>query len=142
MRSAGHATRRCGVTAISSNVSACRSEAAAPEGRADHVLLCAALTASLVAARPIKEIDFAGKAEALPRGLVANPNAYCFVVLGLATAIASAQDGAALPSAPEILDSASSVVDLRFSRFAEALEAERPEEALAREFGEVLPFLP
>ena len=78
----------------------------------------------------------------MPRGLVANPNAYCFVVLGLATAIASAQDGAALPSAPEILDSVSSVVDLRFSRFAEALEAERPEEALAREFGEVLPFLP
>ncbi len=109
--------------------------------RSDRILLCAALSASLVAARPIKEVDFPQNAASLPRGLVSAPNAYCFTVLGLATAIASVEDVAS--SQPQdILESASSVVDLRFSRFAEALEAQNPAEALRLEFDEVLPFLP
>jgi hypothetical protein len=62
--------------------------------------------------------------------------------MGLATAIASIEDEASLPPAQEILESVNAVVDLRFGRFAEALEAANPAEALALEFGEVLPFLP
>jgi hypothetical protein len=113
---------------------------AAPEGdKADRVLLCAALTASLVAARPIKEAG--AQAGSVPRDLVTHPNAYCFLVLGLATAIASVAEEEA-SSRQEMVDSAASVVDLRFQRFAEALEADDPAERLAREFDEVLPFLP
>ena len=82
------------------------------------------------------------QAALLPRGLVGSPNAYCFTVLGLATAIMSTGDESELPEADEIMDSVKAVVDLRFARFAEALAAERPEDALALEFGEVLPFLP
>jgi hypothetical protein len=112
------------------------------EGRADRIRICAHLTASLVAARPIKEVDLSLAGAALPRGLAASPNAYCFAVLGLATAIASVSEEAADAEAVDILASANSVVDLRFQRFAEAFEAEDPAEALAREFDEVLPFLP
>jgi hypothetical protein len=115
---------------------------ATQEGRADLVLLSAALTCALVAARPIKEIDFSTQATTTPRGLAGAPNPYCFTVMGLATAIASIEDEASLPPAPEILESVNAVVDLRFGRFAEALEAANPAEALALEFGEVLPFLP
>jgi hypothetical protein len=115
--------------------------AAKPETH-DRVLLCAAVTAALVAARPIKEVDFSHSSTEAPRGLTSSPNAYCFTVLGLAMAIVSVQDEAGAPQARDIVESANSVVDLRFQRFAEALEAERPAEALAREFGEVLPFLP
>jgi len=113
-----------------------------PQGRDDRVRMCAALTRGLVAARPIKEIDFATQARSTPRGLLASPNAYCFTVMGLATAIASVRDEAALPETHEVIESANMVVDLRFGRFAGALESDQPEEALALEFGEVLPFLP
>jgi hypothetical protein len=115
------------------------TEVAPEDNREDRVLLCAALASSLVAARPIREAG--AQAGSVPRGLVINPNAYCFLVLGLATAIASVAEEAAA-SRQEIVDSAASVVDLRFQRFAEALEADDPAERLAREFDEVLPFLP
>jgi hypothetical protein len=111
-------------------------------GETERVRLCAALTCALVTARPIKEVDFSMADEALPRGLLASPNAYCFTVLGLATAIASLHDEAELPPASEILESANAVVDVRFERFAAALEGEDPAGALALEFEEVLPFLP
>jgi hypothetical protein len=111
-------------------------------GEAERVRLCAALACALVAARPIKEVDFSMADEALPRGLLASPNAYCFTVLGLSTAIASLHDQAELPAASEILESANAVVDVRFERFATALEADDPAGALALEFEEVLPFLP
>ena len=109
---------------------------------AERVRLCAALTCALVAARPVKEIDFSLTDAALPRGLLALPNAYGFTVIGLSTAIASVHEPAELPSGKEILESVNAVVDLRFERFAAALEAEEPVGALALEFGEVLPFLP
>jgi hypothetical protein len=107
-----------------------------------RVLLCAAVTAALVTARPIKEVDFSYPSCAMPRGLISSPNAYCFTVLGLATAVASVQHEIGALQARDILDSANSVVDLRFQRFSEALEARAPGEALVREFDEVLPFLP
>jgi hypothetical protein len=110
--------------------------------RDDRVRLCAALSCALDAARPIKEIDGSETREALPQGLLATPNAYCFSVIGLATAIASVHEEAELPSAAEILESANAVVDVRFGRFAASFEADDPVEALAFEFNEVLPLLP
>ena len=123
-------------------VSDASAAAMTEEVRTDRVRLCAALTCGLVEARPIKEIDFASHAASPPRGLVTSPNVYCFTVTGLATAIASVLDPAALPRAAEIDESVTAVVDVRFGRFAAALEAEEPVEALAQEFNEVLPFLP
>jgi hypothetical protein len=111
-------------------------------GEAERVRLCAALACGLVAARPIKEIDLSMADAALPRGLLASPNAYCFAVIGLSTAIASTHEQAELPAGSEILESANAVVDVRFERFATALEAEDPVAALTVEFAEVLPFLP
>ena len=62
---------------------------------------------------------------------------------GFRAAIASLQDEAALPSiAAEIVESANAVADVRFARFAAALEAGDPVEALNFEFNAVLPFLP
>jgi len=113
----------------------------AADGRATRLRLCAALTCTLVAARPIKEID-AAPGPSAPRGLAGSPNACCFLVLGLATAIASVNEPGTLPAAAEIVASANAVVDLRFGRFVAALEAEDPVEALVLEFEEVLPFLP
>jgi hypothetical protein len=115
----------------------------ADEARAMRVRLCAAVTCALVAARPIKEIDLEVRDPSLPGSLVAFPNAYCFTATGLSTAIASLQDEAGSPaSAAEIVESANAIVDIRFARFAAALEADDPVEALATEFNEVLPFLP
>ena len=111
--------------------------------RASKVRLCAAITCALVAARPIKEIDLRADHPSAPLGLVTSPNGFCFTAAGLSTAIASLQDEAALPSvAAEIVESANAVADLRFARFAAALEAGDPVEALTFEFNTVLPFLP
>jgi hypothetical protein len=108
----------------------------------DRTRLCAAATAALVAARPIKEVDFAQRSHTAPRAFVSAPNVYCFIVLGLATAIASTTKDVSGSQPRDIIESANSVVDLRFPRFAEALQSEKPVEALTREFDEVLPFLP
>jgi hypothetical protein len=112
------------------------------EAEADRVRLCAALTCALNEARPIRDIDFAGREPAIPAFIAVSPNAFCFAVTGLATAIASANDAAELPGGAEILDSARSVVELRFERLMAALAAEDAVEAVAREFDEVLPLLP
>lgn len=110
---------------------------------AARVRLSAAVTCALVAARPIKEIDRRKASSATPRHLIASPNPWCFVAAGLSTAIASLQEESASPaSSPEIVESAVAITDVRFTRFAAALEARDPVEALAAEFNEVLPFLP
>jgi hypothetical protein len=124
------------------SVSASKAGASAREDDRDCVLLCSALTAAIIEARPIKEIDFSHSARSTPRGLIASANLYCFTVLGLATAIASVKREVTDTRGADVVDSANSVVDLRFQRFADALDAETPTEALAREFEEVLPFLP
>jgi hypothetical protein len=107
-----------------------------------RVRLCAALTCALIAARPIKEIDPRTGAST-PRHLIASPNAWCFIAAGLSTAIASLQEECDVPvTSAEIVESARAITDVRFARFAAALEASDPIGALAAEFHEVLPFLP
>jgi hypothetical protein len=122
---------------------ACNSSASPADSKArdERVRLSAALTCALVMARPIKEIDPGRAASAAPRHLIASPNAWCFIAAGLSTAIASLQEDSSATS-PEIVESARAITDVRFTRFAAALEAGDPVEALAAEFNEVLPFLP
>ena len=117
--------------------------AADPVRRAERVRLSAALTCALAAARPIKEIDPRKVSSAAPRHLIASPNPWCFIAAGLSTAIASLQEECAFEAtSAEIVESARAITDVRFTRFAAALEARDPVEALAAEFNEVLPFLP
>jgi hypothetical protein len=113
------------------------------KARAARVRLSAALTCALVAARPIKEVDPRRSASAVPRHLIASPNAWCFIAAGLSTAIASLPEESASPAtSTEILESACAITDVRFARFSAALDAGDPVEALAGEFNKVLPFLP
>jgi hypothetical protein len=103
--------------------------------------ICAAVTVELVAARPIQKVDFGAAQGAAARHAMLSPNLYGFLVLGLASAVASLNPVETV-EAPEILDSACAVVDARFGRFNAASQAKDPVEALARAFLGVVDFLP
>jgi hypothetical protein len=113
---------------------------AAQEGRITR--LCAAITCELVAQRPIKELDIDPTGRIVPKHLLAAPNAYCFFVMGLATAIVSLRRDSEELDRKAIIAEADLVVDARFDRFSAALRARDPVGALAAEFSAVLPFLP
>jgi hypothetical protein len=104
--------------------------------------LCAAITCELVAQRPIKELDIDPTDKAIPKHLLISPNAYCFCVMGLATAIVSLRRESEELDHRAIVAEADLVVDARFDRFSAALRARDPVSALAEQFAAVLPFLP
>ncbi len=104
--------------------------------------LCAAITCELVAQRPIKELDIDPAGRMIPKHLLVSPNAYCFSVMGLATAIVSLRRDAEELDRKAIITEADLVVDARFDRFSAALRARDPVGALAAQFSAVLPFLP
>lgn len=105
--------------------------------------LCAAITCAISAERPIKALDADFEAPALPKHLLASPNAYCAIVMGLATAIVSLnRDGEEFDEDAIVL-AADMTVDARFSKFGPALRLSRdPVSAVAEVFSTVLPFLP
>jgi hypothetical protein len=104
--------------------------------------LCAAITRCLVKARPIKEAEFNENGFGLPQGLTTSINAFCFLTTGLATAVVSREERPEPPDPAAILASATTVVDVRFSRFLAAMQAPEPVEALTNEFAKIAPFLP
>jgi hypothetical protein len=104
--------------------------------------LCAAITCELVAQRPIKELDIDPTDKVIPKHLLVSPNAYCFCVMGLATAIVSLRRDSEELDRKTIVAEADLVVDARFDRFSAALRARDPVGALAVQFSAVLPFLP
>jgi hypothetical protein len=109
---------------------------------AERIRLCAAIACRLASARPIRESDFRRADGARRHALAGRANDYCFAAIGLATAIASVREAAELPAPSEIVGSAAAVAEVRLDRFAAALDAADPVEALARQFEEVLPVLP
>lgn len=112
-------------------------------GRESITRLCAAVTCAISAQRPIKALDIDFDAPALPKHLLASPNAYCAIVLGLATAIVSLdRDGEELGDEAVVV-AADMAVDARFSKFGPALRGNRdPVNDVADVFSTVLPFLP
>lgn len=106
------------------------------------IRLCAAITCELVAQRPIMELDIDPASTMSPKHLLASPNAYCFCVMGLATAIVSLHRDFEALDRDAIIAEADLVVDARFDRFSAALRAREPVGALAAQFSAVLPFLP
>ncbi len=104
--------------------------------------LCAAITCELVARRPIKELNIDPTGRTTPKHLLVSPNAYCFAVMGLATAIVSLRGDTEELDRKTILAEADLVVDARFDRFSAAMRERDPVGALAAQFSAVLPFLP
>jgi hypothetical protein len=104
--------------------------------------LCAAIVCALSAQRPIKELDIDPGGRSIPRHLLVAPNAYCALVVGLATAVASLKRNLDEFDEEAIAAAADMAVDARFPKFSVALRGRDPLAALTREFSAVLPFLP
>ena len=102
---------------------------------------CAAITLELAAARPVQKIDFGPAAAGQTRHAMLSPNLYGFLVLGLASAVASLNPVEGIAGG-DILDSAAAVVNARFARFSAAAQAKDPVDALAGAFLSVIAFLP
>ncbi len=105
------------------------------------VRLCAALSAELAAARPIREMMTSLSGEPAPRNLGRAPNDYCALMVGLAVALASKGDANA-GDLDALIVSADLAVDARFAELSAALGSANPSSALAREFAAMIPFLP
>ena len=105
------------------------------------VRLCAALSAELAAARPIREMMTSASGEPAPRNLARAPNDYCALMVGLAVALASKGD-ANSGDLDALIVSADLAVDARFAELSAALGGPNPSSALAREFAAMIPFLP
>lgn len=105
------------------------------------IALCAALAAALAAARPIKKFSPPEGGDG-PKNLFLAPNAYCFCVIGLATAVMSLPAGAGVPDNVDVVASADLAVDARFAQLTAALRSRDPQGGLTREFAAILPFLP
>lgn len=114
-----------------------------PTGRESIIRLCAAITCAVAAQRPIKALDIDFGASTVPKHLLASPNRYCALVLGLATAIVSLNRNGERAEGETILVAADMTVDARFSKFGPALRTGRdPVSAITEAFSTVLPFLP
>jgi hypothetical protein len=105
------------------------------------VRLCAALSAELAAARPIREMMTSPSREPAPKNLARAPNDYCALMVGLAVALASKSD-ANVGDLDALIVSADLAVDARFAELSAALGSANPTSALAREFAAMIPFLP
>ena len=105
------------------------------------IALCAALAATLAAARPIKEFSPPEGGDG-PKNLFLAPNAYCSCVIGLAIAVMSLPAGAEMPGKVDFVASADLAVGARFAQLTAALRSRDPQRALAQEFAAILPFLP
>ena len=90
---------------------------------------------------PVQKIDFGPAAAGQTRHAMLSPNLYGFLVLGLASAVASLNPVEGIAGG-DILDSAAAVVDARFARFSAAAQAKDPVDALAGAFLSVIAFLP
>jgi hypothetical protein len=106
------------------------------------VRLCAAIACELTSHRPIKELHLDPLGRSGPKHLLAAPNAYCALTLGLATAIVSVASDKGAGDGAAVMASADLAVDARFARFSAALRDRDPVNALAKQFLAVLPFLP
>lgn len=105
--------------------------------------LCAAMACVMYSRRPIKAVDIDFNAKTLPRHLLISPNAYCAIVIGLATAIVSLNRSGDELDEEGVVVAADMVVDARFSKFGPALRRSRdPVSAVSAIFSTVLPFLP
>jgi hypothetical protein len=104
--------------------------------------LCAAMVCALSAQRPIKELDIDPGGRSIPRHLLVAPNAYCALVVGVATAVASLKRDTEEFDEAAIAGAADMAVDARFGKFSVALRGRDPVVALTRELSAVLPFLP
>ena len=105
------------------------------------VRLCAALSAELASARPIREMMTSSSGEPAPRNLARAPNDYCALMVGLAAALASKGDANA-GDLDALIVSADLAVDARFAELSAALGSANPSSALAREFAAMISFLP
>ena len=100
---------------------------------------CAGLARSAVETRPIRKVAYNDGAVAKQHFML-SPNLYCGMLVAVATAMVSVEPSLA-DDPGAVLESADSVIDVRFDRFNRALVGKSPEADLAREIEVLLPFL-
>ncbi|MDR6423115.1 hypothetical protein J2801_005417 [Paraburkholderia phenoliruptrix] len=102
----------------------------------------ARLTVSLIDRHPIRSARFDELPDVLaPWWLVAEPNAYVFLLLGLVGCARSARPGSLPPDPDQTLGLAADIVGSRESKLRAALRAAKPAQAVQQELSAIVKYL-